>query len=124
MKIINFNPHFITWNYGYKFIIDFAFNLHLIIFIELIFIFFLLYYFNYQEIFFLYNMFFNNKLSINDVNKLNQYEDIINDILKSELYCSEDDNLYIRYKNNNIKAMALNNDEITDCDKLLNNINS
>lgn len=118
MKVINFNPQFIIWDYGYKFVINY-FNLHFIIIIQIILIFFLLYYFNFQEIYFLYNMFFNNKLSINDIKKLNYYENIVADIESSKIYCSTDDYLHIVYKNNDIKAKSFNGEYISDCSKLL-----
>lgn len=118
MKIINFNPQFITWDYGYKFIINY-FNLHFVIILQIILIFFLLYYFNYQEIYFLYNMFFSDKLSINDLNKLNHFENIITDIKSSRLYCSDNDYLYIDYKNTKIPAKSFNDEYISDCNKLL-----
>lgn len=120
MKVINFNPQFIIWDYGYKFVINY-FNLHFVIIVQIILIIFLLYYFNYQEIYFLYNMFFNDKLSINDTNKLSQYRNIITDINSSRLYCSSDNYLYISYKNNDIKAKSFNDEYISNCDKLLTN---
>lgn len=64
-------------------------------------------------------MFFNNKLSINDNKKITYYENIINDIDSSKLYCSSDNYLHITYKDTDIKAKSFNGEYISNCDKLI-----
>ncbi|CCU56010.1 entry and fusion IMV protein (Cop-L5R) [Choristoneura rosaceana entomopoxvirus 'L'] len=117
-KIINLNPTFIIWDYDIKIIIK-KYSIYIIIFLEILFIIFILYYFLYQELIFIYNNIFGYKLSPEDINNYNIYYDKIKIILESKLYCDNSNNLRIIYNGTDIPAYSLNDDVINGCNDII-----
>ncbi|AAG02789.1 hypothetical protein AMV083 [Betaentomopoxvirus amoorei] len=122
-KIINLNPTFIIWDYDIKIIIK-KYSIYIIIFLQLLFIIFILYYFLYQELIFIYNNIFGYTLSPDDKNNYNIYYNKIRNILDSKLYCDNNNNLRIIYNNTDIPAYSLNGEVISDCNNFLKNNNN